>query len=59
MFVELMSLLTGRTVMITVAREDDKTLRVNVIPTMKSGATRESRAHHATDLHRYAGRARR
>ena len=32
MFVELMPLLSGRTVMITVAREDDKTLRVNVIP---------------------------
>ena len=39
MFVELMPLLAGRTVMITVAREDDTTLRVNVIPTMKSGAT--------------------
>jgi len=33
MFVELMPLLTGRTVLITVARVDDKTLRVNVIPT--------------------------
>ena len=32
MFVELMPMLAGRTVMITVAREDDKTLRVNVIP---------------------------
>ena len=32
MFAELMPLLAGRTVMITVAREDDKTLRVNVIP---------------------------
>jgi len=31
-FVELMPLLAGRTVMITVAREDEKTLRVNVIP---------------------------
>jgi PRTRC genetic system protein E len=31
-FVELMPMLAGRTVMITVAREDDKTLRVNVIP---------------------------
>jgi len=30
-FVELMPMLAGRTVMITVAREDDKTLRVNVI----------------------------
>jgi len=38
-FVELMPLLAGRTVMITVVREDDKTLRVNVIPTTKSGAT--------------------
>ncbi len=37
MFVELMPLLAGRTVMITAAREDDKTLRVNVIPTTKSG----------------------
>ncbi|HLY62533.1 MAG TPA: PRTRC system protein E [Terriglobia bacterium] len=32
MFVELMPLLAGRTVMITVAREDEKMLRVNVIP---------------------------
>ncbi len=32
MFVELMPLIAGRTVMITVAREDEKTLRVNVIP---------------------------
>jgi len=39
MFVELMPLLAGRTVMITVAREDDKTLRVNVIPTTKAGST--------------------
>ena len=31
-FVELMPLLAGRTVMITVARVDDRTLRVNVIP---------------------------
>ena len=37
MFVELMPLLAGRTVMITVARVDDKTLRVNVIPTTKPG----------------------
>jgi PRTRC genetic system protein E len=37
MFVELMPLLAGRTVMITVARENDKTLRVNVIPTTKIG----------------------
>ena len=37
MFVELMPLRSGRTVMITVARVDDKTLRVNVIPTTKSG----------------------
>ena len=35
MFVELIPLLAGRTVMITVAREDDKTLRVNVIPKIK------------------------
>jgi len=32
-FIELMPLLAGRTVMITVARVDDRTLRVNVIPT--------------------------
>jgi PRTRC genetic system protein E len=32
MFVELMPLLAGRTVLITVAKLDDKTLRVNVIP---------------------------
>ena len=32
MFVELMPLLTGRTVLIAVAKVDDKTLRVNVIP---------------------------
>ena len=33
MFVELMPLLAGRTVLITMAKVDDKTLRVNVIPT--------------------------
>ena len=33
MFVELMPILAGRTVLITVAKVDDKTLRVNVIPT--------------------------
>ena len=32
MFVELMPLLAGRIVLITVAKVDDKTLRVNVIP---------------------------
>ena len=32
MFVELMSILAGRTLMITVARENDHALRVNVIP---------------------------
>ena len=32
MFVELMPLLAGRTVLITVAKVDDDTLRVNVIP---------------------------
>src|SRR5271157_1144780 len=32
MLVELMPLLAGRTVLITVAKVDDKTLRVNVIP---------------------------
>lgn len=39
MFVEIMPLLAGRTVMITVARADEQTLRVNVIPTIKSGET--------------------
>ena len=33
MFIELMPLLAGRTVLITVAKVADKTLRVNVIPT--------------------------
>ena len=32
MFAELMPLLEGRTVLITVARENDKTLRVCVVP---------------------------
>ena len=32
MFVEIMPLLAGRTVLITVAKVDDDTLRVNVIP---------------------------
>ena len=36
MFVELMPLLAGRTVLITVAKVDDKTLRVNVIPYAKA-----------------------
>jgi len=31
-FTELMPLLAGRTVLITVARVDDKTLRVNIVP---------------------------
>ena len=35
MFVELMPLLAGRTLLITVAKVDDKTLRVNVIPHAK------------------------
>lgn len=39
MFVELMPLLAGRTVMITVAREDERTLRVNIIPTAKPAST--------------------
>src|ERR1700689_4070558 len=34
MFVELMPLLAGRTVLITVAKVNDKTLRVNVIPAL-------------------------
>jgi len=37
MFVELMPLLAGRTVLITVAKVDDKTLRVNVIPALLLG----------------------
>ena len=37
MFVELMPMLAGRTVMITVARDDDKTLRVCIIPRAKEG----------------------
>jgi len=35
-FVELMPLLAGRTVLITVAKVDDKTLRVNVISNGKA-----------------------
>ncbi len=34
MFVELMPLLAGRTVLITVAKVDDETIRVNVIPAL-------------------------
>ena len=37
MFIELMPLLAGRTVLITVAKVDDKTLRVNLIPHPKAG----------------------
>ena len=33
-FVELMPLLAGRTVLITVAKVDDKTIRVNVLPAL-------------------------
>jgi hypothetical protein len=36
MFVELMPLLAGRTVLITVVKVDDKTLRANVIPHEKA-----------------------
>ena len=36
MFVELMPLLAGRTVLLTVAKVDDKTLHVNVIPHPKA-----------------------
>jgi PRTRC genetic system protein E len=36
MFFELMPLLAGRTVLITVAKVDDATLRVNVIPHAKA-----------------------
>jgi PRTRC genetic system protein E len=41
-FVELMPMLTGRTVMITVAREDEKAVRVCIIP--KKGKDDESPA---------------
>jgi PRTRC genetic system protein E len=34
MFIELMPLLASRTVLITVAKVDDKTIRVNVIPAL-------------------------
>ena len=40
MFVELMPLLAGRTVVITVAREDEKTVRVCVIPKAKDDENR-------------------
>ena len=53
MFVELMPLLAGRTVMITVAREDEKTLRVNVI--QESEGEREPGANHTAQLHRHTG----
>ncbi len=36
MFVELMPVLAGRTVMITIARIDEERIRVNVIPTKAS-----------------------
>ncbi len=36
MFVELMPVLAGRTVMITIARVDEERIRVNVIPTKAS-----------------------
>ena len=35
MFAELMSLLAGRTVLITVTKVEDKTLRINVIPQVR------------------------
>ena len=37
MFIELLLLLAARTVLITVAKVDDHTLRVNVIPHAKAG----------------------
>jgi hypothetical protein len=39
MFVELMPLLGSRTVLITVAKVDDNTLRVNVIPAQAKAVT--------------------
>ena len=58
MFVELMPMLAGRTVMITVARENDTTLRVNVLPT-RSGDNENPALSHAAELHGDAGRTRR
>jgi hypothetical protein len=52
-FIELMPLLAGRTVLITVAKVDDKTLRVNVPLWQKLTRTRLAtnpksiEAHHA------------
>ena len=46
MFVELMPLLAGRTVLIAVAKVDDKTLRVNLIPMERPTTTRLS-VHHS------------
>ena len=53
MFVELMPLLAGRTVLITVAKVDDKTLRVNVIPHTK--ADENPALIYPSHLHRLAG----
>ena len=53
MFVELMPLLAGRTVLITVAKVDDKTLRVNVIPTQVK-ADENPALNHPTHLYRLA-----
>ena len=59
MFVELMPLLAGRTVMITVAREDDKTLGMNGHSNHQVWRWREPRAHHAAEFHGDVGRNRR
>jgi hypothetical protein len=40
-FVELMPILAGRTVLITVAKMDNNTLRVNVIPHGKADLYRD------------------
>jgi len=47
MFVELMPLLAGRTMLITVAKVDNKTLRVKVIPAL---AKADDNPAHSTPL---------
>ena len=58
MFIELMPMLAGRTIMITVARENDTTLRVNVLPT-RSSDNENPATRHTADLHGDSGRTRR
>ena len=59
MFVELMPMLAGRTVLITVARENDKTVRVCVILPEEGERGRQPRAYNPVELHRHTGRTRR